>query len=345
MNYISCSLREFIKNTRNKKVLCFGAGSYFQVMCCDFSRSYPEINLSGVIDNNEDKHGRTVGTAGFAAEVYSPENALEKFDFSETVVLITTAQLRAVKEQLGDIDCFSNAEVYSYYDLKRNSICQVDDVHKGGGEPKIPPKLHYCWFGRKEIPEGLKKCINSWKRLCPDYDIKRWDESNYDVAKTPFLKEAYEKKCYALVSDYTRLDIIYNEGGIYFDTDVEIIRNIDFLRLNNGIVATEVIGGINTGSGLGAARHHPILKEFKKIYEHNRSFAEFSTTTNIGRETGFFYGMGYEPNGKKQTVGDMTICPHYILSHKAYETGESLMTGTSVSVHLMDGSWRDNEEL
>ena len=93
----------------------------------------------------------------------------------------------------------------------------------------IPKKIHYCWFGENPMPDKDLENIESWKKFCPDYEIIRWDESNYDVNKIPYIKEAYECKKYAFVSDYARLDIIYHEGGIYLDTDVEIIKNIDFL--------------------------------------------------------------------------------------------------------------------
>jgi mannosyltransferase OCH1-like enzyme len=88
----------------------------------------------------------------------------------------------------------------------------------------IPKKIHYCWFGGKELPDSAKKCIESWKTYFPDYEIKEWNESNYDVNKTIFTKEAYQIGKYAFVSDYARFDILYNYGGIYFDTDVEVIK-------------------------------------------------------------------------------------------------------------------------
>ena len=93
----------------------------------------------------------------------------------------------------------------------------------------IPKKIHYCWFGGNEKSKLAKKCINSWKKYCPDYEIIEWNESNFDVTKNDYLKFCYENKKWAFLSDLARLMIIYSEGGIYFDTDVEMIKNIDFL--------------------------------------------------------------------------------------------------------------------
>lgn len=94
----------------------------------------------------------------------------------------------------------------------------------------IPKVIHYCWFGNNPLPNDVKKCIKSWEKYCPDYEIKRWDEHNFDVYQNEFIKSAYDAKAWAFVSDYARLKIIYDEGGIYLDTDVELQKNLDGLR-------------------------------------------------------------------------------------------------------------------
>lgn len=94
-------------------------------------------------------------------------------------------------------------------------------------ENRIPKVIHYCWFGGNPLPSLAEKCIASWRKYLPDYEIKRWDESNFDVNIIPYTKQAYEAKKYAFVSDYARFWILYNYGGLYFDTDVEVIRSMD----------------------------------------------------------------------------------------------------------------------
>ncbi|MBP3463612.1 MAG: hypothetical protein J6K45_03935 [Clostridia bacterium] len=111
----------------------------------------------------------------------------------------------------------------------------------------IPKKIHYCWFGNGDKPELVEKCIKSWKKYCPDYEIIEWNESNYDVTMCDYSKEAYENKKWAFVTDYARLWIIYNHGGIYLDTDVEIIKNIDFILETDSFLASEDNVHINTG--------------------------------------------------------------------------------------------------
>ena len=95
----------------------------------------------------------------------------------------------------------------------------------------IPKVIHYCWFGGNPYPQIVKDCIKTWEKYCPDYEIKLWDESNYDISKNEWLRNAYNSKKWAFVSDYARLDIIFNEGGIYLDTDVELIKTLDDLYI------------------------------------------------------------------------------------------------------------------
>ena len=106
--------------------------------------------------------------------------------------------------------------------------------------------IHYCWFGGKELPIEVKKCIASWRKMCPDYEIIRWDESNFDVGQHPFVREAYKAKVWAFVSDYARLKVVYDNGGIYLDTDVETLRN-NALKVNHHLQLFEVSATKGTG--------------------------------------------------------------------------------------------------
>ena len=121
----------------------------------------------------------------------------------------------------------------------------------------IPKKIHYCWFGRNPLPESAKKCIASWRKYFPDYEIIEWNEDNYDVNKIPYTQQAYAAKKYAFVSDYARFDILYQHGGIYFDTDVEVIKSFDDVLEHGAFMGCEIDGssrsGIAVAPGLGIA--------------------------------------------------------------------------------------------
>ena len=126
----------------------------------------------------------------------------------------------------------------------------------------IPKIIHYCWFGRNPKPELAVKCIKSWKKRCPDYEIIEWNEDNFDISSCPlYVRQAYEAKKWAFVSDYVRLKVVYDEGGVYLDTDVELKKGLDALLAYDAYFGFEDGTHVNTGLGFGAVKGAPILKE------------------------------------------------------------------------------------
>ena len=132
----------------------------------------------------------------------------------------------------------------------------------------IPKMVHYCWFGGKPKPQGVISCIKSWEKFCPDYKIVEWNEDNYDITKNKYMHEAWLEKKWAFVSDYSRLDIVYNHGGIYLDTDVELIKNIDYLLKAEAFMGFEDGKSVNTGLGFGAVKGFELIKELLELYEN-----------------------------------------------------------------------------
>ena len=130
----------------------------------------------------------------------------------------------------------------------------------------IPKIIHFCWFGGNPKPEVIEKCIASWKKFCPDWEIKEWNESNYDVTAHPYVKEAYEAKKWAFVSDVARLEIIYKEGGVYLDTDVEILSNLAGICNCDAFYSFETNLYINSGLGFGAIAQHPSVGAMLACY-------------------------------------------------------------------------------
>ena len=132
----------------------------------------------------------------------------------------------------------------------------------------IPKIIHYCWFGGKELPESAKKCIDSWKRFFPDYKIKEWNESNFDINYCDYTKEAYEAKKWAFVSDVARFKILYENGGFYFDTDVEVIKSFDDIISNGAFMGFENDKKclVNPGLGLGVEAGNQFYKEMLDLY-------------------------------------------------------------------------------
>lgn len=213
-------------------------------------------------------------------------------------------------------------------------------------ENQIPKVFHYCWFGGNELTESVKKCIQSWEKYCPEYQIIRWDESNYDYTKNKYMREAYQQKKWGFVSDYARLDILYNYGGIYLDTDVEIIRSFDdlleykaFMGFENNYVAL--------GLGFGARKHVEEIKEMRDEYE-NLSFILPDGSLNMRPvpryTTEYLEARGLVANGTRQTINGIEIFPTEYFCPKDFYTKECKKTKNTYSIHHYDSSWWGEEE-
>ena len=150
----------------------------------------------------------------------------------------------------------------------------------------IPKTIHYIWFGHNEFSDLIKDCIESWKKVMPDYEFVLWNEDNYDINKTLFTKQAYEAKKYAFVSDYARIDILNKYGGIYFDTDVKVLKRFDKFLVLKGFMGFESAkGGVNPGIVIGCEKGCPILGEI--LQEYDKPFikknGEYDYTTIVQR--------------------------------------------------------------
>lgn len=207
----------------------------------------------------------------------------------------------------------------------------------------IPKTIHYCWFGNNELPPIVKKCIASWQKLCPEYEIKRWDESNYYVNRVPYVKEAYDAKKYAFVSDYARLDIVYNHGGVYLDTDMELIKNIDDLLDCKGFIANDGTG-INTGIGVGAEKGHPAIKAIMDMYanRHFKTASGFDLTVCTYFNSEPFTNAGYDIRSEKiETFLGMNILPPSYFSPIRSKNGiiDLYIEDSTHGIHWNNRSW------
>lgn len=206
----------------------------------------------------------------------------------------------------------------------------------------IPKVIHYCWFGGKEKPELVRKCIDSWKKYCPDYEIQEWNEQNWNVNLCQYTKEAYESKKWAFISDVARLEIIYTEGGIYLDTDVELIKSLDSLLVYDLYFGFENPNGINTGIGFGGTKSHYVLKEL--LYDYLDRPLIYPGQTRIDVCT------------KIQTSSLRRIFPQLRMdgSHQVYNNVAFLpedylnpytgVTQSSISIHHSALSWMGDKQ-
>lgn len=209
----------------------------------------------------------------------------------------------------------------------------------------IPKIIHYCWFGGNPIPEKDQRCIDSWKKLCPDYEIKRWDESNYDITKNAYMKEAYDEKKWGFVPDYARLEIIFEHGGIYLDTDVELIKNLDDLLTNKAFMGFEDGKHVSPGLIIAAEPQHPTIGLLMNIYAERHFLKDdgsYDMTPSPIMNTEFLTERGMIPNNKKQEVAEITIYPTDYFCPKDYLSGKLRKTQNTYSIHWFNASWQSN---
>lgn len=205
----------------------------------------------------------------------------------------------------------------------------------------IPRTIHYCWFGRGEKPKLAQKCIASWKKHCPDYEMIEWNEDNFDISAHPYAKFCYEQKKWAFLSDYIRLIVVEQHGGIYFDTDVELLKNLDDLLHHEAFYGFENNSHVNTGQGFGSEAHHPTVKAMLDQYQQLQ-LDEHSTYPIIGcpiLNTQALLPLGLQLNGQRQTVAGAEVYPAEYFNPYESTTGRLNKTKNTVSVHWYSGSW------
>lgn len=208
-------------------------------------------------------------------------------------------------------------------------------------EKNIPKIIHYCWFGGNPLPKMARKCIASWKKYCPDYKIVEWNETNFDLDLFDYVREAYNAKKWAFVSDVVRLYALVKYGGIYMDTDVEVLRPLDDLTKYKAVSGFEDVDRIPTGL-MACCKGHPMFKEFLNEYSDAhfiKQSGEFDLTTNVIRITNICVRYGLKLNNQKQTVNGFTLFPSEYFCPKDCGTRILSLTSNTYTIHHFDGSW------
>ena len=210
----------------------------------------------------------------------------------------------------------------------------------------IPKIIHYCWFGGKPLPKIAEKCIASWKKYLPGYEIKRWDESNFDVNAIPYTREAYAACKFAFVSDYARFWILYHYGGVYFDTDVEVIRPIDDIINRGCFLGVESIRNgiytVNPGLGFAATQGTAVIGEMVNLYStfHFTNTDGASDLKNIVEiTTDYLSSKGLQNTDEIQDCCGFTIYPKDYFCPIDYDTRELKITENTRTIHHYAESW------
>ena len=210
----------------------------------------------------------------------------------------------------------------------------------------IPKIIHYCWFGQNPLPPLALVCISSWKKYLPEYEIKEWNETNFDIGITCYTQEAYAAKKYAFVSDYARFWILYKYGGVYFDTDVEVIKSMDDILVRGSFMGCEKNGGkemiaVAPGLGMAAIPKLEIYKEILALYE-NLHFVEkgiLNTKTVVEYTTELLIKRGLKNISGIQSLDGLIIYPVQYFCPFNYENKDLVITEFTYSIHHYSASW------
>lgn len=310
MRTINASMDKFIRYIADKDLYIYGVGDiYHQLIKKDI---YREIHkrVAGYMDN---------GKAGSEICVFRKQYFIHGMDLiknaGEGVVLLCGVRYldemyRVLCEQnLPDsVVCFVLPLIWTVTDGEGTleGLCRNGNM--------IEKRIHCFWFSRDRKPCEYQRCMDSWKRVCPDYEITEWSADTYDCGKNLFVKQAYEKKKWAFVSDYARLDVIYHYGGIYLDMDVELLKDFKPLLGYRAFFNFGTRYDIDLGSGFGSIRHNPFLKKLMEFYE-GKEFLDKSGNPLVDRFVQpallrkMFPEWGFTLNGSLQVVDDMLVLP------------------------------------
>ncbi|MBQ8619659.1 MAG: glycosyl transferase [Clostridia bacterium] len=213
----------------------------------------------------------------------------------------------------------------------------------------IPKTIHYCWFGRNPKPELAERCIASWKKRCPDYEIIEWNEDNFDVYSCPlYVRQAYEAKKWAFVSDYARLKVVHDHGGIYLDTDVELVKGLDALLGYDAFFGFEDGKHVATGLGFGAVKGAQILREMLQDYEgipFVLADGSYDTKTCPVRNTEALLHHGLQQKDQKQLLnGNICVLPSICMCPIDFNSGKRRWSPRTISIHWFSTSWMTEAE-
>lgn len=351
MKIYNSTYKNFMNYIRNRDVVCYGAGKMLDEMSESLTEMPRLCHSLSIVDGDECKIGNRRVIFDRELNIQKPNDTIQ--NMRKPIVLITSA---AIVDIINILESYykDDLEVFSFmamrkaeYDIELITIEDCEELLGSCETRQIPKKIHYFWFGHNDIPDEYKRNIETWEKYCPSYEIIRWDENNCNISENRYAKEAYERRKYGFVPDYFRLKMIYEYGGIYLDTDVELLKPLDDLLYLTAYAGFEDNEKVALGVGFGAIKGFPLLKEMYEVYE-NISFIKndgsLNTTASPTYQTSILKKHGLKCNGRMQIVDNMTILPMNYLTVQSNHTGKRYYTSNSFSIHKYAASWFDERD-
>jgi len=340
------SIFDILEKSGERKIVTWGAGRAFDSFCQMFKEYQFHKHVEFIIDIDEKKNNCKKIIMGKEIKIVKPSMGVFLKDI-KWVIVITTQYLKDVMDMLETLCIGKDVEIcffgfvkdsYSSWKLKNGYMnCSiVNDGHE------IPKLIHYCWFGRKPLPYDYKVWIKTWKKFCPDYEMIEWNEDNYDLSKSTYAMEAYERGMWAFVSDYVCLDVVYDYGGVYMDTDVEMIKSIEPLRHQIAFCGFQDEMSVALGLGFGSVKNNPIIREMRDDYD-SINFILPSGRENLTScavyQTRVLSAHGMKMNGRFQKLEHINVYPKVFFSPMNHYNRKIEINENSFLIHHWSGSW------
>lgn len=346
------SVEDFVKRVSvSDGVVCYGTGKRFRT----FEQCFQDTSILGkvlfCVDRNKELQGTQTELQNRRIDIF-PVEKLKEIAGENIILLITNLRY---DEVLMELEMEGYAQKIEYYCFTHLHGMILEEKAMEKKVPKnyqitkkavIPKMIHYCWFGKNPMPDQYKKWMESWYKFCPDYEIKEWNEDNYDITKNQYMYEAYQHKKWGFVPDYARLDIIYRYGGIYLDTDVELVQGLDDMLYQQGFAGFERENYVALGLAFGATKNLPIIKEMRDEYDGMHFVNEdgsYNLVASPIHQTNYLLKRGLKPNGEYQIVDDLVIYPEKMFSGKSPYTRRVRLAPYTKAIHQYEASWADDE--
>lgn len=343
------SYEVFKKIIKDKKIIQFGASSAWNYYFNIFPDAFEQIvkRTCFIVDNDIRKQGKEFEIAEHYLQVKNPK---EIFKERNCVILITVsmAYQENICEQLSnmnlpdDVQCFS-LPLMIENEADTNNEC-VERYFKKHTKRLNVPRIHTFWFSGEEKPELYTKCLQSWHKFCPEFEIIEWNTQNYDVNKNAYMREAFEYKKWAFISDYARLDVIYQYGGIYMDMDVELVASLAPLLNAESFFCRQEDGLVELGSGFGAPKGDLLIKEMIDTYAERKLIMDdgkIDMTSQPEWLNNVLVKNGIGKGHDSQIVNNRLVLSNdYITCY----SGNSSLDKAKLGIHWHNGGWLDEKD-
>lgn len=342
MRFCNCGLDKISDEIEDKKIIFFGGGSWLNIV------NYSELmrlvdRFAYVIDNNPNK--KEVKLGNITLPVYLPSKIQEENKC--VIILCSPIYMFDMYQQLKNMNLSDEVLCYALPFMQMVMPNEIDNdllkrVVSDLAEPQIPKTIHSFWFSGDEKPEEYRKCIDTWKKVLPDYKIIEWNKDNYNWHKHPFVERAIELEAWAFASDYARLDVLNEFGGIYLDADVEVFKKFDNLLGNDAILSFSNHSLIDLAI-IGSKRDNVLLKQLLELYDNvtlplkREEFSKFFQPSFIRDKLA---EAGIEMNGSLQQIENATVFPSEFFMPLDYVLfADYERTENTYSVHYDNLGW------